>query len=196
MFGLTRKKSQDQLIQDVRDDILDSLEESQVEVDKKVIDQDKLVRKILSETDPNQLDKQITLFDLKKDFVRRLEAGDRAKITRMKEKRAKGKIDVEDEPESPEGLPTVDVKAQTEAIESYLGNLSPAKRTIAETATKVLTGHSIKDILADPTVLGGMVEKIKGAIPNQDNKQKKTGYINSLGKEVDPYDETGYSMIP
>lgn len=196
MLGLTRKKSQDQLIQDVRDDILDSLEQSQVEVDKKVIDQDKLVRKILSETNPSELDKQITLFDLKKDFVRRLEAGDRAKITRMKEKRAKGKGDVEDEPESPEGLPMVDVKAQTEAIESYLGKLSPAKRAMVESATKVVTGHSIREIIADPTVLGGTIEKIKNAIPQQGDKQKKTGFVNSLGKEVDPYDDTGYSMIP
>ena len=196
MLGLTRKKSQDQLVDDIEDKILDRLEESQVEIDKKVIDQDKLVRKIMLETNPTELDKQIMLFDLRKDFVRRLEQGERAKITRMKEKRAKGKGDVEDEPESPNELPIVDVKAQTEAIENYLGKLSPAKRTIVESATKAVTGHSIKEIIADPTILGGTVEKIKNAIPQLGDKQKKTGFINSIGKEIDPYDETGYSMIP
>lgn len=194
MFGLTRKKSQNELIESIRDEILDSLEESQAESDKKVLEQDKLVRKIMSANDPTDLEKQIQLFDLKKDFTRRLEQSDRSKLWRMREKRKKGQTDEEEETE-PGQLPTVDIKAQTDAIQKYLGGLSGPKLAIVRTATKMLTGHSVDEILANPTLLVGMYDKIKDYIPNQEDK-KKTGFVNSQGKEIDPYDPTGYSMTP
>ena len=171
-------------------DIMDNNQEKQTIMDKY---EERLLDVIMKTDDPSRLEEIRAAQQIRRGILGDLKKSKNARLWSLK-KRGKLSETEEDEEESPEQLPTMDIRGQTDAIKKYLGGLSGTKRTLVEMATKAVTGHSIDEILANPTLLSGMVERIQDAIPKKDNSKK--GYVNSQGKEVDPFDPTGYSMAP
>lgn len=198
MFGLTRNSSKEDLKAEITSQIMYELEKSVEESDKHTLEQDKLVRKILASSDPTDLQKQITMFDLKKDFMNRMKQAERLKLWHMKHKKDNSELDDEEEEESGgegQGVPTLDVTGQSEAISTAINKIPLKYRVIADGILKTMTGHGLDDIKKNPALALEMADKFKGLLP-QIQPKKKDGavYTSSSGQQVDIQDPQGYAL--